>query len=325
MTNRKSNPKPRKRLNTITPIKEIDGPFFLRLYGFTLTAIRDESFFVVFLAALRKKLKKDTSPQSIIRHTISNGAAYFLASVAFDHFLSTYGDERLLENHGAYATIHLMQDILEAWFAKGQNYSIDNKYGKQAGLFMWDCNHEKDIEKLVEMLDQPGRTILRKIIKQCERDPLYPSMRHAYALEIADRLIHDRQISAYIAEQLVWLAPRKVIVDDDFEDEIAKQFCYRKRWPAFVRPLLIARDRGKCANCKTDITMELLANTHIDHIFALSKGGCNDIVNLQLLCEPCNKKKGTNYLSVKTSVPSYHKRYSRRTLIERHRKLRSIF
>jgi 5-methylcytosine-specific restriction endonuclease McrA len=270
-------------------------------------------------------LKKDTSPQSIIRHTISNGAAYYLASAAFDHFFSIFGDERLLDNHNIYDTVHLMQDILEAWYANGQNPRIDNKFGKEAGLFMWECDNENDFGKLAEMFLGPGRAILLRIIKQCERDPLYPSMRHTYALEIADRLIHDRQISAYIARQLIRLAPRKVIVDEDFRDEVPQQFCYRLKWPAFVRPLLIARDRGKCANCKTDMTMELQANTHIDHIFALSEGGCNDIVNLQLLCELCNKKKGTNYLAVKTSVPSYHKRYSRKTLVEQHRKLRSIF
>lgn len=46
---------------------------------------------------------------------------------------------------------------------------------------------------------------------------------------------------------------------------------------------------GKCASdwCRAD----LKASYHIDHIYALARGGSNDRSNLQLLCVPCNLSK----------------------------------
>jgi len=36
-------------------------------------------------------------------------------------------------------------------------------------------------------------------------------------------------------------------------------------------------------------------NLEIDHIKPLSRGGSNDLVNLQILCKPCNRKKWAHY------------------------------
>lgn len=47
------------------------------------------------------------------------------------------------------------------------------------------------------------------------------------------------------------------------------------------------KQRGRCANCR-----EKLGDTfHRDHRVALSKGGRNDIGNIELLCTPCNLRK----------------------------------
>jgi 5-methylcytosine-specific restriction endonuclease McrA len=51
---------------------------------------------------------------------------------------------------------------------------------------------------------------------------------------------------------------------------------------------LHAKQRGKCANCRTPIGQKTY---HRDHIVALSRGGSNDISNIQLLCIPCNRRK----------------------------------
>ena len=51
---------------------------------------------------------------------------------------------------------------------------------------------------------------------------------------------------------------------------------------------LLRRQKNRCANCKRDIS----SRYHADHIVPLCRGGSNDIKNIQLLCPPCNLKKG---------------------------------
>jgi HNH endonuclease len=52
-----------------------------------------------------------------------------------------------------------------------------------------------------------------------------------------------------------------------------------------VKDLVWNRDTGKCAQCGSNEKLEF------DHIIPFSKGGSNTYRNIQLLCEPCNRKK----------------------------------
>ncbi|MDJ0735247.1 MAG: HNH endonuclease [Nostocaceae cyanobacterium] len=58
--------------------------------------------------------------------------------------------------------------------------------------------------------------------------------------------------------------------------------------PSAVRKYVFQRDKYQCQSCgKTDLE----TNLSIDHIIPLSRGGSNDISNLQTLCFNCNQKK----------------------------------
>lgn len=52
--------------------------------------------------------------------------------------------------------------------------------------------------------------------------------------------------------------------------------------------VLFEQQHGLCAGCCCDIT----CNYQVDHIIPLSRNGGNGVENLQLLCPPCNTKKG---------------------------------
>jgi len=64
--------------------------------------------------------------------------------------------------------------------------------------------------------------------------------------------------------------------------------------PSWIQKAVFHRDRGICTNCQKDITGLInIGNTeNFDHIISLEEGGLNDVTNIQLLCETCNKSKG---------------------------------
>lgn len=51
---------------------------------------------------------------------------------------------------------------------------------------------------------------------------------------------------------------------------------------------ILAAQGHRCANCNADLRK---VKRHLDHIIPLSKGGTNDKMNIQWLCQPCNLKK----------------------------------
>ena len=72
------------------------------------------------------------------------------------------------------------------------------------------------------------------------------------------------------------------------EEEKAKaQTNNRKTLPSDVRKQVWERDEGKCTKCGSSEDIEL------DHIIPLAKGGSNNKNNIQLLCAPCNRSKGS--------------------------------
>lgn len=58
--------------------------------------------------------------------------------------------------------------------------------------------------------------------------------------------------------------------------------------PSEVKSYIFQRDKFQCQSCGKNCQE---VNLSIDHIIPLSRGGKNDISNLQTLCLTCNQRK----------------------------------
>ena len=154
-------------------------------------------------------------------------------------------------------------------------------------------------------VERAGRRELTNMFKQLcksQQGPLL-QMGKMYAYEIGDRILHDRELCYFIAQTIMDIG-----FDGETNEGLKVQWVERERWPARVKEILRSRDRGKCAACGVDIVQELHEEGHIDHMFPLAIGGCNDMVNLQLLCSNCNRRKLDRTEATASSVPQYIRR-----------------
>lgn len=58
--------------------------------------------------------------------------------------------------------------------------------------------------------------------------------------------------------------------------------------PADVRQLVWNRDAGRCRTCGGSTELQF------DHVIPVSRGGSSSPENLQILCAPCNRRKGAS-------------------------------
>ncbi|EJQ06647.1 HNH endonuclease [Bacillus cereus] len=80
-----------------------------------------------------------------------------------------------------------------------------------------------------------------------------------------------------------------------YKEFLIKKSGYFKRVgiPSWVKRAVFYRDRGVCVFCPTNLSgiIDSLPMENFDHMVPLAKGGINDVSNIQLACETCNKSK----------------------------------
>ncbi len=77
--------------------------------------------------------------------------------------------------------------------------------------------------------------------------------------------------------------------DSQWDDNAGNWDRRRVIFPRSVKNQLFMAQKGRCAYCGQTHRMRYL---EIDHKYPFSRGGGDEIENLQLLCIPCNMRKG---------------------------------
>ena len=142
---------------------------------------------------------------------------------------------------------------------------------------------------------EQARGACESVLSSLEHFKLAP----LYARNYADRVLHDRQFCVYLAEVLLEL---KYDGRNGFNGPDEDAVVCPASWPDGVRMILLERDRGRCALCGLKFESEHADDLHIGHIVSLEHGGCNDVINLQLLCGGCKSKKDAEEVDVPEAV-----------------------
>jgi hypothetical protein len=286
--------------------------FLFRLYGYTLSKLVDGNFVGLDLFyRIKDCWKGRDTPSDLLFRPNPKGLSYKIGEWCFDHMTATedIGESAVKPYYlqlGPEDLLWFVDEFVEALVRAGVP-STDPLIVECRAIFEksdqlfdegWAGEGEQGYWKFIE---GEARKRLRHLYRALHADKAL--MRSFYAFEIADRIVHDRQLCAFIAKLLLQIG-----FDGEDVDGVSRQWVDRCNWPVAIKTIVAARDRGKCAECGVDIMQELEAEAHLDHIVPISRGGCNDVVNLQLLCESCNRTKRAELRPVRSSVPRYVKR-----------------
>lgn len=281
---------------------ELNVSFALRLHAFGLRRLMDPSWsggelYDRLKAYMRRKSYAE--PKDVLYKTLEQGVLWLLGCWLFDEFTS---DEYLLEEVSGEARVWHAEDLVEMLSSSGTPpevlaeiqgllEAVSRCYDEDEPAY-WELIDDE--EELVEPLIGAYRTVRES------SEEVFALAQAAYASKYADRVFHDRELCAYISELMLAIG-----IDGGIDEGPPVAWVDREYWPVWAKRALLARERGKCANCGADLTQELDGDPQIDHIVALARGGTNDLVNLQYYCADCNRRKSANEEPVRSSIPPY--------------------
>ena len=169
---------------------------------------------------------------------------------------------------------HIYQPVMIKTLLQKKGSAETSNIAKQ--LLMHDQSQVEYYEQVVKNMVGKVLTTKRKLTKKDGSK---------YILEDFDSLSKDE------IEELKKLCDQKI--DEYIQKRGDKIWEHRKfsnkAVPGSLRYEVLKRARGKCELCGVDRKIKSL---DVDHIIPRSKGGANDISNLQALCFTCNRAKG---------------------------------
>lgn len=102
---------------------------------------------------------------------------------------------------------------------------------------------------------------------------------------VIDKVVEKHRLAEKLLEKERKKSLEKQTLQDLIDVGMIMQGVKREPIPRMVVEAIYSRDSGKCVFCGST------EKIHIDHIIPFSKGGSNEVENLQLLCQKCNLEK----------------------------------
>lgn len=271
-------------------------PFALKLHAYGLGRLQDPDWTGMELFDDLKQHVRGRREPPLLHRFCDRGVLFHLGLWLYDEYVN--GDHRF-EVQNCEHLAWFLEDFSEFLIAGGT--PPVSRYIRRVNRFIARLSvlYDKSEEQYYHVLTR-SRARLQELhgrLTEAHADTI-EGLAPIYAADYADRVFHDRQLCAFIAELLVKIGFDGTAGDDD----PPTKWVERLTPPKWARKAVCARDRGKCAYCRNDLMSELSADDHIDHIVPLSRGGCNDLVNLQLLCSGCNIRKSNAIVEVATSI-----------------------
>jgi HNH endonuclease len=287
-------------------------PIALKLHAYGLYHLQDSEWCGTELYDRAKRpYRGRVEPRTLFQEPLADGLLFQLGSWLFEEYFDA-DDELVFQGRQVEVLCEYIEDLVQVLLHAG--IAASDTIVEEAGnlLARLDQLFDSSEEEFYSSA-RKSKWALRKTYRQLRQSfaETLDEIRPLYAQNYAERVFHDRQLCGYIAQLILDIG-----IDGTTEDEEPSQWCPRIEFPSWVRDSLLSRERGKCATCKVDLAAELQAPIHIDHIVPLSLGGCNDLVNLQVLCNRCNLEKSIQKRPSTTSVPPYLERglHRRRTV-----------